>query len=135
MQCINSNCLLGSASGTFHLHPPNVRQRLGSVIIVQLLPVNQLINGCCAVVQSMFFAKFNLHYICLYAFASLTFIGKTVPLWKVKLKQKKLKGQTMQPRHKGTLLLCDIRLHTGTLTAALTIVGRRDSQSQYMQSG
>lgn len=47
-------------------------------------------------------------------------IGKRVPPQRVRLKQKKLKGHTMRPRHKGILLAFDIRPHTETFNVAVT---------------
>lgn len=54
---------------------------------------------------------------------------------KAQAKQAEGPDPRLQPQHKGNLLVCDIRLHTGTLNAAVTVVGRRDGLGQYMQSG
>ena len=48
------------------------------------------------------------HFLHLLPSTSILLIGMSVPLRKVRLKQKTLKCHTMQPQHKGILLFCDI---------------------------
>lgn len=44
--------------------------------------------------------------------------SSVVPPWRAKLKQGKLKGQTLQLQHTGILLVCDTGLHTETLNCS-----------------